>query len=112
MQIVFFTIVSLSVIGVLYAWYHYEVVLETTATVHLQSEHEHFHFIVDLPDHLKIQAGDTLHILQVPDLENGRTESGEMSYESPVRLTKASWLQRHLIRSSSMVEVAELLDDV
>jgi len=93
-------------------WYRHETVLEAVATVHLQSEHEHFHLLVDLPPHMTIQPGDTLHILDVPELENGRTTDGEMSYTSRVRLRKASSLARVLIRRSSMVEFAELLDEV
>lgn len=95
----------------LWQWYHAEEVIDTEATVHLQSEHEHFHFHVDLPSHITIQPGDTLHILSIPDdLDDGRTE-GEITYQSDIRLHKASWLQRHLIRSSSLIEVTELIED-
>ncbi|MGJ3238540.1 MAG: hypothetical protein ACFE0Q_07520 [Anaerolineae bacterium] len=92
-------------------WYRYEVIHEADATIHLQSEHEHFHFHVELPDHLTIQPGDTLHILSVPEheLDAGRTD-GEISYQSRIRLHKASWLQRHLTKTSSLIEVSELVD--
>lgn len=95
---------------VLYRWYHHEVIVEGEGTVHLQSEHEHFHLHVDLPTHMQIEPGDTLHILKMPNLNDGRTDGGEMSYHSPVRLHKASWLQRYLVRTSSIVEVSELVD--
>jgi hypothetical protein len=91
-------------------WYRHEEVLEGVATVHLQSEHEHFHLHVDLPDHMDVQPGDTLRIESVPELPDGRTDEGEMSYESRVMLRKASWLQRNLIRHSSLVEVTELIE--
>ena len=93
-------------------WYRYEEVLEGEATIHLQSEHEHFHFHVELPSHMEIEPGDTLHILSMPEqeLDAGRT-TGEITYESKVRLTKASWLQRQLVRSSSLMEVTELIED-
>jgi len=97
-------------IAVLFWWYNHEVVIEGEATIHLQSEHEHFHFHTDLPPHMEIQPGDTLHILTLPDnLDAGRTE-GAITYNSPVRLHKASWLQRKLTRSSSLLEVSELVD--
>jgi hypothetical protein len=104
-------VIALVLVGLAF-WYRYETVQEAEATVHLQSEHEHFHLLVDLPKHMTIQPGDTLHILDVPELKNGRTADGEMSYTSRVRLRKASSLARLLIRKSSMVEVAELLDEV
>jgi hypothetical protein len=104
-------VIALIIVGLAF-WYRYETVQEAEATVHLQSEHEHFHLHVDLPPHMVIQPGDTLHILDVPTLKDGRTENGEMSYTSRVRLRKASSLARMLIRRSSMVEVAELLDEV
>lgn len=91
-------------------WYQYEVVIDGEATVHLQSEHEHFHFHVDLPPNMDVQPGDTVHILNLPELEDGRTRNGELSYTSPVRLHKASWLNRHLIKSSSILEVSEIVD--
>jgi len=92
------------------SWYRRTEVMEGDATVHLQSEHEHFHLHVDLPPHMEIQPGDTLQILSLPELEEGRTEGGELTYESRVRLEKASWLQRKLIKNSSLVEVNELVD--
>lgn len=104
-------VIALTLVALAF-WYRYETVQEAEATVHLQSEHEHFHLHVDLPSHMQIQPGDTLHILDVPQLEDGRTRDGEMSYTSRIRLRKASSLARLLIRKSSMVEVAELLDEV
>lgn len=94
---------------VLVQWYRREVVTEGDATVHLQSEHEHFHLHVDLPPGMDIQPGDTLEILSVPETEDGRTH-GEMSYPSRVRLYKASWLKRHLVRNSSLLEINELIE--
>ncbi|MEO0565358.1 MAG: hypothetical protein AAF125_24840 [Chloroflexota bacterium] len=102
----------ITVIFALVLWYRFERVFEAEATVRLQSEHEHFHLLVDMPDHLTIQPGDTLHILDMPDLTNGRTSDGEMSYTSKIRLIKASSLARLLIRKSSHLEMAELLDEV
>ncbi len=96
--------------ALLFWWYRYEEVLEGSATVHLQSEHDHFHLHVDLPDYMDVQPGDTLHIESLPELPDGRTREGEMSYESRVMLRKASWLQRNLIRKSSLVEVTELIE--
>ena len=98
----------LSIIGLL-IWYRHETIIEANATILLQSEHEHFHFHVNMPPNMKIEPGDTLHILTVPELDTGRTE-GEISYESPIRLRKASWLQRHLIKSSSLIEVNEIVE--
>lgn len=98
-----------AVIYGLVRWYRYEEIIEGEGTVHLQSEHEHFHFHVDLPPHMDVQPGDTLQILSLPDLPDGRTD-GEISYRSPVRLRKASWLQRHLIRTSSLIEVNEIVE--
>jgi hypothetical protein len=91
-------------------WYRHTEVVESEATVHLQSEHEHFHLHVDLPPDIQIQPGDTLEILSMPELDEGRTEGGEVIFNSPVRLQKASWLQRNLIKNSSLVEVSELVD--
>ncbi len=91
-------------------WYQYTVVQEDEATVRLQSEHEHFHLHVDLPPHMKIQPGDTLQILTMPDLAEGRTAGQEVSYQSRVRLQKASWLQRKLVRTSSLFEVKEIVE--
>lgn len=90
-------------------WYRHEEVIDGEGTVHLQSEHEHFHFHVDLPPHMDVQPGDTLQILALPDLPEGRTD-GEVSYHSPVRLRKASWLQRNLIKKSSLIEVNEIVE--
>lgn len=108
------TILIILLVGVLayalFRWYSYEYVIEGEATVHLQSEHEHFHFYTDLPPHMEIQPGDTLHILSLPDnLDAGRTD-GAIVYQSKVRLHKASWLQRVLTKSSSILEVSELVD--
>ncbi len=90
-------------------WYYYEEIIETEGTIHLQSEHEHFHFHVDLPSHLEVQPGDTLEILSLPDLPEGRT-NGEVTYNSPVRLHKASALQRYLIKNTSLIEVNEIVE--
>lgn len=98
-----------ALVTVLGMWYKYEQVLFGEATVHLQSEHEHFHLHVDMPPHMEVKTGDTVHILKMPDLADGRTE-GEMSYTSPVRLHRVSWLQRVLIKNSSLMEVVELVD--
>ncbi len=100
---------ALGLVG-LVQWYRHIDVIEREATVHLQSEHEHFHLLVDLPPDLKIQPGDTLQILSMPTLEEGRTAGGEVTYNSRIRLQKASWLQRYLIRSSSMMEVKEIVE--
>lgn len=98
------------IVVALVMWYRHEVIIDTEATVRLQSEHEHFHLHVEMPPEITIQPGDTVHILTVPDLEAGRTDGGEISYQSQIRLHKASWLQRHLTKSSSLVEVTELLE--
>ena len=96
--------------GILLArWYSQEVVSEGDATVHLQSEHEHFHLHVDMPPGMEIQPGDTVEILSMPELPGGRT-SGEISYPSRVRLFKASWLKRILVKKSSLIEVNELVE--
>ncbi len=109
---VFLTLLVVAVAGyALWQWYRYETVIDTQGTVRLQSEHEHFHLHLDLPDNLEVLPGDTVHILEIPNLEDGRTDGGEMSYESPVRLHRASWLNRHLIKTSSIVEVTELIED-
>lgn len=110
MQLLLILLVLGVLIVALVRWYQYEVIVDGEATVHLQSEHEHFHLHVDLPEHMTVEPGDTLHILNIPPLENGRTREGEMSYQSPVRLHKASWLSRYLTKSSSIVEVSELVD--
>ncbi|MBC8077911.1 MAG: hypothetical protein H7Y32_17675 [Chloroflexales bacterium] len=103
---------ALMLIGVsvwlLVRWYRREVVQEAEATVHLQSEHEHFHLHVDLPGRMEIQPGDTLHLLAEPPVAH--ETRGEISYTSPVRLYKASWLRRFLVMKSSLVEVNELVE--
>lgn len=98
----------LALVG-LVQWYRHTDVIESEANVQLQSEHEHFHLHVDLPPNMKIQPGDTLEILSMPTLQEGRTD-GEMAYNSRVRLQKASWLQRKLVRSSSLIEVKEIVE--
>lgn len=102
--------VLVAVVAALVYWYRREEIIEGDATVHLMSEHEHFHLHVDLPPHMQVQPGDTLHILSIPKLDAGRTAGGEVTYESRVRLHKASWLQRYLVRSSSLIEVNELVE--
>lgn len=89
-------------------WYRREETREAVATVHLQSEHEHFHLHVDLPPDMEVQPGDTVEILSLPPVE-GETH-GEISYTSQVRLRKASWLKRNLIKRSSMLEINELVE--
>ena len=89
-------------------WYQRETLSEGEATVHLQSEHEHFHLHVDLPHGMEIQPGDTLEIVSMPNV-NGQTH-GEITYSSPIKLYKASWLRRTLIKRSSLVEVNELVE--
>lgn len=89
-------------------WYRRERVSEADATVHLQSEHEHFHLHVDLPPGMEIQPGDTLEILSMPPIE--RETQGEVSYDSRVRLRKASWLKRNLIKRSSLLEINEIVE--
>jgi hypothetical protein len=101
-------VIILGIYG-LVRWYGHTTVLEGTGTVRLQSEHEHFHLHVDLPPNLQVQPGDTLHILAMPELSEGRT-AGEVTYTSPVRLQKASWLQRTLVRNSSLIEVKEIVE--
>jgi hypothetical protein len=93
---------------VLWRWYERETLSETEATVRLQSEHEHFHLHVDLPPGMEIQPGDTVEIVHMPNLQ-GQTH-GEIVYTSPVKLYKASWLRRTLIKRSSLVEVNELVE--
>jgi hypothetical protein len=93
---------------VLWRWYERETLAEGEGTVYLQSEHEHFHLHVDLPPGMEIQPGDTLEILSMPNV-NGHTH-GEISYRSPLKLYKASWLRRTLIKKSSLVEVNELVE--
>ncbi len=89
-------------------WYGRERISEADATVHLQSEHEHFHLHVDLPPNMEIQPGDTLHILSMPPVE--RETHGEITYQSRVRLHKASWLKRNLIKRTSLIEVKEIVE--
>jgi hypothetical protein len=92
----------------LWRWYERETLTETEGTVRLQSEHEHFHLHVDLPAGYEIQPGDTVEILAMPRL-NGQTH-GEIVYSSPIKLYKASWLRRTLIKKSSLIEVNELVE--
>jgi hypothetical protein len=94
--------------GGLWLWYRREKVLEGEGVVHLQSEHEHFHLHVDLPPGMEIEPGDTLEILTVPQTR-GQT-SGEITYSSRIRLTKASSLRRELVKRSSLVEINELVE--
>lgn len=100
---------GLAAIFGLIQWYRHEKIIEGNATVHFQSEHEHFHLHVDLPPTMEVQPGDTLHILSMPSLPEGRT-NGEVTYNSPIRLQKASWLQRYLIKNSSLIEVKEIVE--
>lgn len=105
----FLTALLMGVAGfLLVRWYGREVGVEADAVVHLQSEHEHFHFHVDLPAGMEIQPGDTLEILSLPNI--GWETHGEITYESPVRLLKASWLRRALVKRSSIVEINELVE--
>jgi hypothetical protein len=92
----------------LLAWYRRETVAEGDALVRLQSEHEHFHLHVDMPQGMEIQPGDTVELMDVPQT-HGLT-AGEVSYPSRVRLTKASWLRRTLVMRSSLVELNELVE--
>jgi len=94
--------------ALLWRWYEHETLREGEGTVRLQSEHEHFHFHVDLPNGWEIQPGDTVEILSMPNV-NGHTH-GEIVYSSPVRMFKASWLRRTLIKRSSLIEVNELVE--
>jgi hypothetical protein len=106
-------LLSAIVIGVLAAvlwrWYERETVSEAEGTIRLQSEHEHFHMHVDLPPSLEIEPGDTLHVLTMPEIPHSQTD-GEITYQSPVRLYKASWLRRNLVKGSSLIEVNELVE--
>ena len=90
-------------------WYNHEVLTEGEAMVHFQSEHEHFHLHVDLPPDMEIQPGDTLEIVSMPNLPDGRTV-GEISYPSQVKLWKANPLRGYLIKRSSLVELNELVE--
>ncbi len=104
------TAVLLGIAGVLlWRWFEREVVTEGEGVVRLQSEHEHFHMHVDLPPTMEIQPGDTLHVLEMPQIGGGQT-SGEVTFRSPVRLHKASWLRRNLVMRSSLIEVNELVE--
>lgn len=89
-------------------WYRREVPIEGDGLVHLQSEHEHFHMHVDLPQGIEVQPGDTLEILSLPKID-GQT-SGEVTYPSRIRLYKASWLRRNLVKRSSLIEINELVE--
>ena len=103
------TVMLFGVIGAaLVSWYRREVMHEGDAMVHLQSEHEHFHLHVDMPAGLEIEPGDTLHILNIPQ-DHGQTP-GEITYPSRVRLYKASWLRRNLVKRSSLAEINELVE--
>lgn len=93
----------------LWRWYKREVLTEGDGLVRLQSEHEHFHFHVDLPPGMEVQPGDTLEIVSLPNTDNGRT-LGEITYPSRILLYKASWLRRYLTKSSSLIEVNELVE--
>ncbi len=106
---IYFLFFALLIMFGLYWWYRQTKVVEGEAVVHLQSEHEHFHMHVDLPPHMQIQPGDTLDILSMPKLEMGRT-AGEISFASRVQLTKASWLNRFLVKNSSLTEIVELVE--
>lgn len=110
MNAILILIALVAVFYVLLRWYQHEVIVDTQGTVRLQSEHEHFHLHLDLPDEIVIQPGDTVHILEMPSLDDGRTDGGEVTYDSPVRLHKASSFARFLTKSSSIVEVNELVD--
>ena len=93
----------------LWSWYNREVLTEGDGLVRLQSEHEHFHFHVDLPPGMEIEPGDTLEIVNLPQLDGGRT-SGEVVYPSRLLLWKASWLRRNLVKRSSLAEINELVE--
>jgi hypothetical protein len=92
----------------LWRWFERETLSEGEGTVYLQSEHEHFHLHVDLPPGMEIEPGDTVEIVSMPNLQ-GQTH-GEISYRSPIKLYKASWLRRIMIKKSSLVEVNELVE--
>ena len=102
--------VFLVAVGYLFwRWYEHETMSEGRGTVRLQSEHEHFHMHVDLPAHMEIQPGDTLHVLEMPEVPESQT-NGEVIWQSPIRLHKASWLRRSLVMNSSLIEVNELVE--
>lgn len=92
----------------IWRWYARETLSVGEGTVRLQSEHEHFHLHLDLPPGMEIQPGDTVEIVDMPSLQ-GQTH-GEIVYTSPVKLYKASWLRRTLIKRSSLIEVNELVE--
>jgi hypothetical protein len=102
------SLIGLAAYG-LWRWYEREVLTEGDGLVRLQSEHEHFHFHVDLPKGMEVQPGDTLEIVSLPSTDGGRT-LGEITYPSRIKLYKASWLRRNLIKQSSLVEVNELVE--
>jgi hypothetical protein len=93
----------------LWRWYAHESLREGEGIVHLQSEHEHFHMHVDLPAGMEVEPGDTLEIVSLPNTDGGRTR-GEISYPSRVRLYKASWLRRNVVKQSGIAEVNELVE--
>jgi hypothetical protein len=93
----------------LIAWYRREVVTEGDGAVRLQSEHEHFHLHVDLPAGMEIKPGDTVEVLNMPEVSNGQTH-GELTFPSRIRLYRASWLRRNLVKRSSLLEVNELVE--
>lgn len=97
-----------AVVALVVRWYAREVLTEGDGMVHLQSEHEHFHMHVDLPVGMEIQPGDTLEVVSLPRVQ-GQTH-GEVSYPSRIKLYKASWLKRNLIKRSSLLEVNELVE--
>lgn len=60
---IFYAVLSLLLmLAVLYWWYRQTTVIEGDATVHLQSEHEHFHLHVDLPGHMQIQSAFVMRL--------------------------------------------------
>lgn len=92
----------------LWRWYERETLSEVEGVVRLQSEHEHFHLHGDLPPGFERQPGDTGEIMHMPRL-NGQSH-GEITYTSPIKLSKASWLRRTRIKRSSLIEVDELVE--
>lgn len=92
----------------LWRWHESEIVTEFEGMVHLQSEHDHFHMHVDLPPGFTIEPGDTIEILEMPNLQ-GHTQ-GEVSYPSRIRFHQSSWLRQMLIKRSSLVELNELVE--
>lgn len=109
MQTLLLVILIAAAIYLLIQWYNREVVHEGEGTVRLQSEHEHFHLHVEMPHGLQIEPGDTVEILSMPDVPNSQTH-GEVTYASRIRLYRASWLRRNLVKASSIVEVKELVE--